>query len=238
MGGLIGLLIKGALALVLFSVYALWKLARLTVLASAYVVKVTAQLLSQRKGGQVSPDNRYWWNGQQWVPKLPSAMWIVPGGAVAVLLLVTGVCTASLATAPNSGPGGTVADTRAAPTNSPTPSFAAQPSPTPHVSIPPARKPAPKPSPKPRTIPPTTRPAPPPNTCGAPANPFGYDFCLPASLIYSPPSSFCAYFNCIRSFSKSTNGYVDECSDGTYSHSGGRQGACSYHGGELRPLYS
>jgi hypothetical protein len=31
---------------------------------------------------------------------------------------------------------------------------------------------------------------------------------------------------------------VDECHDGTYSHSGGRSGACSYHGGELRPLYS
>jgi len=57
-------------------------------------------------------------------------------------------------------------------------------------------------------------------------------------LIYSPPANFCSYFNCIKSFWTSTKGYVDECVDGTYSHSGGRQGACSYHGGELRPLYS
>lgn len=58
------------------------------------------------------------------------------------------------------------------------------------------------------------------------------------ALIYSPPGNFCLYFNCIPSFWKSTNGYVDKCHDGTYSHSGGRQGACSYHGGEMRPLYA
>lgn len=28
------------------------------------------------------------------------------------------------------------------------------------------------------------------------------------------------------------NGYVVECADGTFSHSGGIQGACSHHGGE------
>jgi hypothetical protein len=57
-------------------------------------------------------------------------------------------------------------------------------------------------------------------------------------VIYSPPTNFCDYFNCIPSFWNSTNGYVEECVDGTYSHSGGRSGACSHHGGELRPLYS
>jgi hypothetical protein len=31
---------------------------------------------------------------------------------------------------------------------------------------------------------------------------------------------------------------VAECNDQMYSHSGGRQGACSYHGGEMRPLYA
>lgn len=84
--------------------------------------------------------------------------------------------------------------------------------------------------------PPTDTPL--PNLCGAPQNPWNYTFCG-GNLIYSPPyPDFCYYFNCIASFWQNTNGYVDECNDGTYSHSGGIQGACSKHGGELRPLYS
>ena len=125
-------------------------------------------------------------------------------------------------------------------TPSPTPSAtlaANSPLPTP-TPPPPQPSPKPAPPPPPPPPPPSPKPAPPPaNTCGAPANPWGYNFCS-GSLIYSPPSNFCSYFNCIPSFWKSTNGYVDECQDGTYSHSGGRSGACSYHGGELRPLYS
>ena len=68
-------------------------------------------------------------------------------------------------------------------------------------------------------------------------NPWGYNF-TPGNLIYSPPGDFCGYFPCIPSFWNSTNGYVVECNDGDFSHSGGRSGACSYHGGEMRPLYS
>lgn len=75
------------------------------------------------------------------------------------------------------------------------------------------------------------------NLCGAPQNPWGYNFCG-GGLIYSPDPSFCNYFACIPSFWQSTNGYVDQCNDGMFSHSGGRSGACSYHGGERRPLYS
>lgn len=74
------------------------------------------------------------------------------------------------------------------------------------------------------------------HTCGAPTNPWGYTFCG-GNAIDSPPSNFCAYFNCIRSFWESTSGYVEECADGTYSHSGGRSGACSDHGGERQKLY-
>jgi len=93
------------------------------------------------------------------------------------------------------------------------------------------------PTAKPTAAPPPPPPPPPPfNYCGAPANPWHYNFCA-GNLIYSPPSSFCSYFACIPSFWKSTNGYVDQCVDGMYSHSGGRQGACSSHGGESRPLY-
>ena len=49
--------------------------------------------------------------------------------------------------------------------------------------------------------------------------------------MYSPPGNICNYFNCIASFWDGS-GYMTECSDGTYSMSGGHSGACSYHGGE------
>lgn len=98
----------------------------------------------------------------------------------------------------------------------------------------------PTPTPKPTaTHPPTPTPKPtqPPAHTGVNGNPWGYDF-TPGNLIYNPPETFCDYFDCIPSFWTSTNGYVDECNDDMYSHSGGRSGACSHHGGEMRPLYS
>ena len=116
----------------------------------------------------------------------------------------------------------------------------ATPTPTPTATSTPTATPTPAPTPKPvvvaATKPPPPPPPPPPSTCGAPSNPWGYNFCG-GNFITSPPSNFCNYFNCIKSFWSHTNGYVDECVDGAYSHSGGIQGACSYHGRELRPLY-
>jgi hypothetical protein len=77
------------------------------------------------------------------------------------------------------------------------------------------------------------------DTCGAPANPWGYNFCLGGgNVITAPPSNFCSYFPCIPSFWIYTNGYVEECQDGMYSHSGGQPGSCSYHGGNWRALLS
>ncbi len=67
--------------------------------------------------------------------------------------------------------------------------------------------------------------------CGAPPNPYGLNLCGKGHLVYSPPAGVCNYFNCIANFPNGT-GYMTECSDGMYSMSGGRQGACSYHGGE------
>jgi hypothetical protein len=104
---------------------------------------------------------------------------------------------------------------------------------------PPYTVPSPKPSPKPS--PPTT--APPAvafNYCGAPVNPWHYNFCAgnAGRYIYAPNAAICSYFPCIVSFWRSTNGYVVECVDGMYSHSGGVRGSCSYHGGELRPLWA
>ena len=111
-----------------------------------------------------------------------------------------------------------------APTAKPTPTSKPTPKPTPRLTQPP--------------IQPTQKPAPTqaPVT-GVNGNPWGYNF-TPGNYIYSPPLAFCSYFDCIKSFWESTKGYVDECVDGTYSHSGGRSGDCSDHGGEKRPLYS
>jgi hypothetical protein len=111
---------------------------------------------------------------------------------------------------------------------------------TPVATPTPTPVPTPPPTPKPATpVPVAAAPAPAPpaaNTCGAPANPWGYNLCG-GNVISSPPSNFCSYFNCIPSFWKSTNGYVEQCTDGLYSHSGGRSGSCSYHGGNHQPLY-
>lgn len=72
--------------------------------------------------------------------------------------------------------------------------------------------------------------------CGAPPNPYHFNQCGDGALIYSPPSDICNYFNCIESFWDGT-GYMTECNDGTYSMSGGHDGACSYHDGEGSPVY-
>jgi hypothetical protein len=75
------------------------------------------------------------------------------------------------------------------------------------------------------------------STCGAPANPWGYNFCGRGSYIYNPAADVCSDFSCIANFTNGS-GYMIECTDGRYSMSGGRRGACSYHGGEARPVYS
>ena len=94
--------------------------------------------------------------------------------------------------------------------------------------------PAPTQSP---SVPPRTTPQPTEALCGAPANPWAYNFCGRGTTIASPPSNFCNYFNCITSF-PGGRGYVVQCSDGTFSKSGGISGSCSGHGGNGRTLYS
>jgi hypothetical protein len=108
----------------------------------------------------------------------------------------------------------------------------ATPRPTPKAT--PTPKPTPKPTPRP-TPRPTPKPTAPPS--GVYGNPWGYNF-TPGNYIYNPPGTFCSYFPCIASFWTSTNGYVEQCVDLTFSHSGGRSGSCSHHGGNYRPLYS
>jgi hypothetical protein len=82
---------------------------------------------------------------------------------------------------------------------------------------------------------PTPAPAP-TDLCGAPDNPWGYNFCA-GTLITTPPADFCTYFSCIANFPNGI-GYVVQCVDGDFSKSGGRRGACSYHDGEGQALYA
>lgn len=124
----------------------------------------------------------------------------------------------------------TVASTTAAPTAPPT------------TSAPPPTSPPPTTAPQTQAPVVTAAPTPPPPAptaalCGAPQNPMGYNYCGRGSLIASPDPHTCSYFSCINNFFNGS-GYMEECNDGMVSMSGGRRGACSYHGGEQRPVYS
>lgn len=87
-------------------------------------------------------------------------------------------------------------------------------------------------APKPVTAVQTTPAA---NLCGAPPNPYCYNYCGRGGYISPPAQDICTYFSCIGNFWNG-KGYMEECNDGMVSMSGGRPGACSYHGGELRPV--
>lgn len=204
----------------------------------------------------LSPDGTWRWNGTAWVAAGAALTAVVATGGglrgvpgfrtgspwkmavaaigylgVAGIALIVVIAIIGAATGGFNATGNPVAAvTPSAPqvtTSSPSPVATLRPSPS-HL---PSPKPSPRPKPSPVPKPPVVK-----STCGAPANPWGYNFCG-GQLITSPASAFCSYFNCIPSFWTSTKGYVDECVDGTYSHSGGRSGACSYHHGERRPLY-
>jgi len=84
---------------------------------------------------------------------------------------------------------------------------------------------------------PTQPPAPTQPPTGTNGNPWGYSF-APGNLIYSPAAGFCSYFGCVSTFWTATRGYVVECANGLYSHSGGVRGACSRDGGPSAILYS
>lgn len=168
---------------------------------------------------------------------------------IVVALLIAAVAVASL-TSPSANnqvaqtqPTATAAATTPSPSATPsatatesateTPTFSEAATATVAPTAKPTAKPTARPTPKP-----TPKPIPKPTATPGPyGNPWGYDF-SPGNLIYSPPSAFCSYFPCIASFWTSTNGYVVQCVDRKFSHSGGRQGVCSQHGGYYRTLYS
>ncbi len=111
----------------------------------------------------------------------------------------------------------------------PSPTLKPTPSPTPTKAI--AVHPTSTPKPQP-----TQRPTP-THCVGVNNNPWCYDF-NPGNKIYSPPSSFCSYFQCVSTFWTATRGYVAECANGSYTHSAGVSGACSRDGGVAKTLYS
>ncbi len=53
----------------------------------------------------------------------------------------------------------------------------------------------------------------------------------PGSSSHATDGRFCSTHQCIENFPNG-NGYIVQCADGEWSHSGGLSGACSDHGGE------
>lgn len=157
------------------------------------------------------------------------------------LLLLCGVCAAINNVNANNSPAAAVPTTIVAvPSDTPTtivqaaqstdtPTTASIPTPTPTAK--------PRPTPTPTQIVQQPTPTPTQGHTGVNGNPWGYDF-NPGNLIYSPNSGFCGYFQCVSTFWTDTNGYVAECGNGSYTHSGGVRGACSRDGGVSRTLYS
>ena len=184
------------------------------------------------------------WLRQDWSVRRRG--WIT--GVVAVVLIIAAstsnqqpVTTIQAGPAAGSGSSSPSATPPSAST-SPSTSAAAVLAAPPKTSAPPRTTAAPTPttqSPEPpppaTTRAPATQAAQQKSTCGAPSNPYGYNFCGNGGYITSPASDVCSYFNCIDNFSNG-RGYMVECNDGTYSMSGGIRGACSYHHGEDRPV--
>lgn len=115
----------------------------------------------------------------------------------------------------------------------------------PTLTVRPTQRPMPSPTPKPQPTQPKPAPTqvpqkstPAPTHCiGVNNNPWCYDF-NPGNYITNPPSAFCSYFTCVSTFWTATRGYVAQCVNSSYTHSGGVSGACSRDGGVLKPLYS
>ncbi|NES16419.1 MULTISPECIES: hypothetical protein [Micromonospora] len=71
--------------------------------------------------------------------------------------------------------------------------------------------------------------------CGAPANPYGYNYCG-GDLVYDPAPDVCDWFACATNFWDG-KGYVVQCADDLLSRTGLPGGPCADHGGTRRSLY-
>ncbi|GAB3063492.1 hypothetical protein [Micromonospora schwarzwaldensis] len=71
--------------------------------------------------------------------------------------------------------------------------------------------------------------------CGAPVNPFGYDFCG-GDRIRKPAAGVCDWFECVPGF-WSGRGWLVQCRDGAISRTGGQRDACAGNRGPRRTLF-
>ncbi|MGR6317479.1 hypothetical protein Q2K19_05550 [Micromonospora soli] len=100
-------------------------------------------------------------------------------------------------------------------------------------------------TPKPRRSPPT-RPAAPTRDatpqpagerrCGAPVNPYGYDFCG-GYRIRKPARGVCHWFDCVPGFWSGT-GWLVQCRDGKVSLTGGQRDSCADNQGFRRTVWT
>ncbi|MFU8851476.1 hypothetical protein ACNAW0_10895 [Micromonospora sp. SL1-18] len=72
--------------------------------------------------------------------------------------------------------------------------------------------------------------------CGAPVNPFGYDFCG-GQRIRKPARGVCDWFDCVPGF-RSGRGWLVQCRDGTVSLTGGQHNSCAGHQGFRRTFWT
>ncbi|MEU0155452.1 hypothetical protein [Micromonospora fulviviridis] len=72
--------------------------------------------------------------------------------------------------------------------------------------------------------------------CGAPANPYGYDFCG-GQRIRKPAAGICDWFGCVPGF-WSGRGWLVQCRDGTVSLTGGQRESCAGHQGFRRTFWT
>ncbi|MCZ7439553.1 hypothetical protein O7598_24330 [Micromonospora sp. WMMC241] len=71
--------------------------------------------------------------------------------------------------------------------------------------------------------------------CGAPPNPFGYDYCG-GQRIRKPAAGVCDWFECVPGF-WSGRGWLVQCRDGAVSRTGGQRDACAGHRGLRRTVW-
>ncbi|MEU3452837.1 hypothetical protein ABZ671_04435 [Micromonospora sp. NPDC006766] len=72
--------------------------------------------------------------------------------------------------------------------------------------------------------------------CGAPDNPYGYDFCG-GQRIRTPDRGVCDWFDCVPDF-WSGRGWLVQCHDGTVSLTGGQRDSCTGHRGFRRTVWT
>lgn len=75
-----------------------------------------------------------------------------------------------------------------------------------------------------------------PELCGAPENPYGYNYCG-GVLVHEAAPDVCRWFDCVPGF-WAGRGYLTVCSDGRIGMVGGPTGRCPERAGRKDPVYA